>query len=76
MYNYNLYEVKETVKAGAQVAGAVAFVTIGTYGGSKLGHAIVDGVEDVAAAATKEIGKSVKKAVKKTFKKKRFFGII
>ena len=73
--NNTMYKttVVETLKTGAEIATLTAVLTVGTYGGSKVGHAIINGVEDVASAATKEIGKTVKKAVKKTFRKKKFF---
>lgn len=74
MNNY-VYDAKENVKAVAEIVTLTAVLTVGTYGGSKVGHAIINGVEDVASAATKEINKTVKKAVKKTFRKKKFFGM-
>ncbi len=74
-YNYYVNEAKETVKRTAAIGAAAAVFTVGTYGGSKIGHAIVNGVEDAAGAGMKKVSKTVKKAVKKTFRKKKVFGM-
>ena len=69
MYNY--YEAKETMKNAATFAGGVAIFTAATYGGSKVGHAIIDAAEDLTAAGMKKVGKVIKKKIRK--KKFGFF---
>ena len=68
MNNYAFYEMKENVKAAASIATAAAVITAGTYGGSKVGHIVIDGIEDLAAAGAKHVSK----AIKKKFRKKKF----
>ena len=68
---YNQYEVKETMKNAATFAGGVAIFTAVTYGGSRIGHAMVDAAEDLAAAGMKKVGKAIKKKIRK--KKFGFF---
>lgn len=75
MNNYYVNEAAEVIKRTAAIGAAATVFTVGTYGGSKVGHAIVNGVEDVVVDATKEISKTVKKTVKKAFRKKKFFGM-
>ena len=71
MYNYYMSEAKETFKRTVAIAGAAAVITAGTYGGSKIGHAVVDSMEDIATSGAKALGKAIKKKIKK--KKFGFF---
>lgn len=68
MYNYYMSEAKETLKRTAAIAGTAAVITAGTYGGSRIGHAVVNAAEDLAEAGMKKVGK----AIKKKFRKKKF----